>query len=358
MTTSLGYCANDSLAAARAGLSRAAALPIHNFAGDKVWGGAPLVGHAVGALSGGHVGVSKILALGRQALKDLLRSRPINEVDWKRTGFYLNLSDHFLLDTHAAAPGDWDHYGRSETPSAAWRRECAPLIAKLFVRSRGGPAPESQRLYFGGHTGVAQAVADAARALSSGALDRCIVGGIDSSIELHLLESAAKAGMLKTAAFPIGFLPGEAACFILLERADVRASTKRCPTISAAPTIVRDPVNRFAESPPNGRALAQAVEGALQSSADKVGFVIGDLNGDAYRANDWGYTVVRLQERFRIGDVPMWLIATSFGEVGAATGVIAIAMATRAIERGYAPEGRALVWLSSDSGEKAALWVH
>jgi 3-oxoacyl-[acyl-carrier-protein] synthase-1 len=357
MTTALGYSANDSLAAARAGLSRAAALPIHNFGGDKRWGDAPLVGHAVSGLSGGHVGIGKILALGREALKDLLRSRPISEADWKRTGLYLNLSDHFLLDAHAAVPDGWDHYGLSERPSVVWRRDCASLNAKLFVRARGGPVPENQRLYFGGHTGIAQAVADAARALHSGALDRCIVGGVDSCIELHLLESAAKAGMLKTAAFPVGFLPGEGACFILLEKTEKLSGARR-PSISAVPTLVRDPLNRFSESPPNGRALAQAVEGALQSSAQKLGLVIGDLNGDPYRANDWGYSVVRLHEKFGIGDIPMWRVATSFGEVGAATGVVAIAMAARAMERGYAPEGSALVWLASDSGERAALSVH
>jgi 3-oxoacyl-[acyl-carrier-protein] synthase-1 len=359
MTSSLGYSADDSLAAARAGLSRAGALPIHNFSGDETWGNAPVIGHAVTALSDGHVGVSKVAALGRHALRDLLTNRPIDESEWKKTGLYLNLSDHFHLDSYAATPEEWDNYGAAEKPSARWRSDCESLVSKLFAKLPSGPPKERQHLYFGGHTGIAHAIAEATRALQAGELERCIVGGIDSCIELHMLEWAAKAGMLKTGAFPVGFLPGEAACFILLEKGEPAAANgySRRVSICAGPSLLRDEIGRFSESPPNGRALARVIESVLATSPAPLGVLIGDLNGDSHRANDWGYAVVRLQEKFPMGNVPMWVSALSFGEVGAATGAVAIAMATRGMQRGYAPAGPALIWLASDSGEKAALML-
>jgi 3-oxoacyl-[acyl-carrier-protein] synthase-1 len=360
MVTSLGYTADDSFAAARAGLSRATELPIHNFCCDETWGNSPLIGHTITALSVGHVGASKILSLGNYALKNLFRNRAVSDSEWARTAIFLNLSDAFLLDIYASESADWDNYGEQGPPSVTWRRQCKSVVTRLFASFGRSPEIENQHLYFGGHTGIAPALADAIQALQLGESDVCIVGGIDSLIELHLLEAAANAGLLKSQAFPIGFSPGEAAGFILLERQTQAAYDDNDAAISlgCSPVIAKDQINRFSESPPDGRCLAQVIQEATTGCAEDVGLLIADLNGDIHRANDWGCALTRLQSCSGIAECPTLLTSTSFGEVGAATGILSIGVAAWGRKRGYSPDGSTLIWLASDSGEKVALTLH
>lgn len=360
VVTSLGFGATDSFAAARAGLARTSELPIHNFGADDTWGGAPLVGHCVESIADGHVAMSKALALGRPALRDLLDNCRIESDEWKRTGVFVNVSDCFLLDRFASLSEDWNNYERAETPSQSWREQCRSLIPRLLEGLPPGPPPNEQYLYFGGHCGTAFALRDAMRALRANQFDRCLIGGIDSCVELHFLEAAAAAGMLKTAAFPVGFMPGEAAGFLLLEKGrepTARQEQQRTLRIGEEPVIAKDESDRFSEEPPNGRVLSDLVVRS-QPSAAPVGLVIADLNGDVHRAADWGAAITQLQQDYELGDKPAWLTALSFGETGAATGILAIGMAARAVARSYAPPGSILIWLSSDNGDKAVLSVH
>jgi len=361
MVTSLGYTADDSFAAARAGLSRATELPIHNFCGDEIWGNKPLVGQIVTALSVGHVGVGKILSLGNYALNNLFRNRTVSDSEWAKTAIFLNLSDAFLLDAYVSESADWDNYGEQDLPSVVWRRQCKNVVTRLLSSFGRDSDVENQHLYFGGHTGIAHALADAIQALRSGESDLCIVGGIDSLIELHLLEAAANVGLLKTQDFPIGFVPGEAAGFILLERQTQAAyddNDGQVISVGRPPSILKDEINRFSETPPNGSCLAQVIQKAITDCTDNVGLMIADLNGDIHRANDWGCALVRLQGYDGIVDRPIWLTSTSFGEVGAATGILSIGLASWGKNRGYSPDGSTLIWLASDSGEKVAFTLH
>jgi 3-oxoacyl-[acyl-carrier-protein] synthase-1 len=202
------------------------------------------------------------------------------------------------------------------------------------------------------------AAAEAAMRMQSGELDRCIVGGVECCFEPRFLAACAKKALLKTAVSPVGFMPGEAAAFFLLE--DVGKARARRAMISAhlgGASVVRGQSHRFSDDPPLGRAIHQAVQGALtqRPPAERaVAFVLGDLNGDEHRAMEWGHALVRLNAEFGLGTAPLWLPALSFGETGAATGALSVCLAARAFDRGYAPGGTALVWLLSESGAAAA----
>ena len=61
------------------------------------------------------------------------------------------------------------------------------------------------------------------------------------------------------------------------------------------------------KTPPQGIALAQTIDDVLSklvNPSQEMGLSIGDLNGDNHRAMDWGYTLVRLQNKYRLGDLP------------------------------------------------------
>jgi 3-oxoacyl-[acyl-carrier-protein] synthase-1 len=164
--------------------------------------------------------------------------------------------------------------------------------------------------------------------------------------------------MLKTAEIAAGFLPGEAAAFFALERSHVGRGTTPSIAISAWGAAL-DSRHCLADEPPDGTGLAAAVEGCVgQLDArmrERIGLVVCDLNGEERRAMDWGYCLVRLQPRYRLGDLPIWLPAASFGEAGCASGALAISMAARGLQRGYAGTSSIAVVLSSDSGGRGAI---
>lgn len=331
-------------------------LKVLHFAADEQFGresldGPPVVsGHIVRGVAEGFTGLAKSLLLGAAALKDLLGRTALSEREASRAAIFVNLSDHFVQDAAEA--------GSPKSPSAAWKYQSARLIPKLLAHV-GLPIFENyQSLRHGGHAGFAQCVEEAALQLAKGSVDRCLVGGIDSRCEPGFLMAAATLNVLRTADNPTGLTPGEAAAFVLLERtADIGRAGRSAVAIVTAATSTREPNRAPDDEIADGIALARVISGVLgDSSASRpVALTIGDLNGTTRRAQEWGNALARLRLAGPLGNLPLWLPATSFGDTGAASGGVALCMAARAFERGYGPAGEALVWSSSESGGKGAI---
>src|SRR5207249_10634096 len=97
---------------------------------------------------------------------------------------------------------------------------------------------------------------------------------------------------LKTAARPIGALPGEGAAFFLVETRD-KAARRGAEIHGSIESLVltKEPVERFSAEPPLGKALSAAILQTLEGlpgSGAEVGLLIGNLNGDEWRAREWG----------------------------------------------------------------------
>lgn len=221
----------------------------------------------------------------------------------------------------------------------------------------------NQFIIFGDQSGIAKAINDASVLLSSGQCDYCIVGGIDSYIEENVLAPATYFNLVKTEGMPVGFQPGEAAAFILLEKQD--SATERGVKIEAVVgggTNSKEPCHRLSkEGVSLGIELTECIVstiGYLTEQNMNLGLIIGNLNGDSYRANEWGHALVRLGSKFpTIGRLPQWYPALSFGETGAATGCIAICMVIKGFNRDYSPSANVLVWLTSDTGATGSFFL-
>jgi hypothetical protein len=391
MITAVGD-APTACAAARAGLMRVRELKVLNFAGDQIWGGEPVVGHAAPLPAEGFKGVPKALILGRHALADVLARARLGPQELARTGIHITLADQFLPDAYAIAgdegmlepppeeadeavgePEELEEIDPDEPrepdepeeapktpplPSVVWREQCKGFVPTLLKRCGIDALAPRGRLLFGNHTGAISALEEATEQIRRGEVDRCLIGGIDCCLEPMFLVAAVMKGLLKTPLNPCGFLPGEAAAFVLVEK--VSAARARGMEVMAAvgPVAVgQEDSDRFSDKPPLGVSLAQTIRKVVSqdtSKSRKIGLVIGDLNGDAPRAMDWGNALVRLQGELRLGEFPTWLPAQAFGETGAATGALAICLGARALQRKYAPPGAVLIWLSSDNGARAA----
>jgi 3-oxoacyl-[acyl-carrier-protein] synthase-1 len=80
------------------------------------------------------------------------------------------------------------------------------------------------------------------------------------------------------------------------------------------------------------------------------------MNGEAYRADEYGFTIVRTSQHFAsAGD--FLAPADCWGDVGAATGPLLLALAVIAARKSYAPGPHALLWTSSEGGERSAALI-
>jgi 3-oxoacyl-[acyl-carrier-protein] synthase-1 len=296
---------------------------------------------------GGYVGAARLLMLGAVALTDLLSRRPLSAAELERTGIGVNLSDQFVERAYEARIS-----GEANGPSNGIPAESVDLLPRLLKRCRISIRSENQALYYGGHSGVVQALADAVRLIQAGAIDRCLIAGIDSCVGARFLQAAAAMAVLRTGDNPVGFLPGEAAAFFLLER---DTGTRHAVAIEGA-AVAEDSAHQFSAEPPVGIALTQAISQATAANlSSPVDFIIGDLNGLERRAFDWGCCLTRLPRAPAIQAAPCWLPAASFGETGAASGAAGVCLAVTAFRRGYSPGNRALLWSASHDRRRAAM---
>lgn len=374
MVTSLGLSARASCAAARANITRLKELEILNFVGSDLYGGEPVTGHEVPSIADGCVGRAKVLTLGQYALEDLLANQPAVSGD---VGLYINLSDQYVADRfdqierqameraesldEDGPPGTfpWDDAESDASTSLleSWRSDCVGLGEALVAACRSPISVDESRLYFHGHTGFVHALRDAVSNLAEGKHDRCIVGAIDSCIEPRFLIAATSLGLVKTSNNSIGFHPGEAAAFLLIERCTTTSDRARVLAHVSSMAIGADEDDRFAEQTTKGIGLTHTIDSALSSlpHGQAVCTIVADLNGDDYRAMDWGYAQERMLRKYGLEGTVLSIPALNFGEVGAATGAVASCFVLRTIGRNGMPHGTALIWLTSEDGTKAAL---
>jgi 3-oxoacyl-[acyl-carrier-protein] synthase-1 len=344
MATAFAPNLPDSCAAVRAGISRIAELKVISLSESEALGQEPVTGCAAPYIAPGLMGFAKVLVLGEAALTDLLSRRPLARDVLHRAGVFVNLSNAFYEDA-------WFDRRVAEDPrppSAVWAKRCEGVIPVLLQRCGVEIPVQHHHLCFGGHAGFVQCLQHAASLLSAGRLDGCLVGGIDSCIDPGFLRGAAAAGVLKTSANAAGFIPGEAAAFVWIERrpGDGPAALLRHTS------LVENGPGRLSDDPPDGAALASAIRQVL---SEPLVSILGDLNGDDYRAREWGNALVRLRARHDLADVPLRIPCLAFGDTGAASGPVGLCLGAAAQSRGWLPPGVLVQWLVSDSGSRAAL---
>jgi 3-oxoacyl-[acyl-carrier-protein] synthase I len=359
MVSPIGLDAPTSCASARAGLVRAAPLDSFKVYSKDAWGDVGVVGHSMPEYAGGFAGFGKLVRLAGGALTDLLRTFPLAPEEVAATAMVTALPSGYLQTEHGRDPD-----ALVEDPAApeAFKASLSKNFLNRLCDLCSIPVPAQNRsLVFEDQAGFARALQYAWHGLSSGRFERIIVGGVDACTDADFLAAAFHFNALKTDDQPSGFQPGEAAAFLTLETAG--AAHKRGSRVLAwinAAVTGNDQVPRCSRKPALGVGLSETIEACLSflPERDAVGWILGDLNGDAFKANDWGYAATRLSARGRrTGTLPVVLPAESFGEIGAAHGAVASCMAVRAYARSYAPAKQALVWLSSYDGGRGAFVI-
>jgi 3-oxoacyl-[acyl-carrier-protein] synthase-1 len=216
---------------------------------------------------------------------------------------------------------------------------------------------EESRIHDSGHAGVFLAVRDATAMIRQGIKRRCIIAGVDSFLRYDALEELDNNGRIKSARNQDAFVPGEGGGAFLIETcASARARGAEIRALIDGIAVETETNTIDSDQPSNGEALSAAITevGSSGDEAETFEWVMCDLNGESYRAREWGCSLVRLMS-FLGGLRHLWHPADCIGDVGAATGAVLIVLAARAFHRGYAPSERALLWTSSDNGDRAVL---
>jgi 3-oxoacyl-[acyl-carrier-protein] synthase-1 len=280
-------------------------------------------------------GHNRAIELGVSAAVDALRPLTADG--------YGQVPISFLLSTSETRPGLIENFSVSVHAATATR-----LQAVAAIKGGGSIA--------GGHAGGLLAMLHASRTLREGSTKFCLVGGIETYLEAETLEWLDERDQLHSEANRFGFCPGEAAAFCLVTTLRTAREHDLVPLVELVAIAAAHEPNRIkTESVCLGEGLGEAFR-LLFESAPPVGPVdriIGDLNGERYRGNEYGFAVLRNAGRFRDAadiDTP----ADCWGDVGAASGPLYVGMVVEAAARGYSKGPLSMVWASSENGARAA----
>lgn len=208
-----------------------------------------------------------------------------------------------------------------------------------------------------GHTGVFALLQSAIQKLQAGDIRTCIIGGVDSYLLEDRLSHFDGAWRLRSERTVDGFIPGEAACMLLLEtaaNAQARGATVLATLGQLAEATEPETLHSVKQS--TGEGLARAIEHTLQSDSTDLDTVYCSLNGESYYAFEWGIVLARLHKRLETMKALVHP-ADCVGDVGAATGALLLACAASGAQKQAATPSppTSLLWTAADSGHRMAL---
>lgn len=231
------------------------------------------------------------------------------------------------------------------------------LLKKL--QTRYSAVFSSVALFPHGHAAGLMALRAATGKLAQGALDACVVAGVDSYLEPETLEWLEACDQLHGAG-PLnnawGFIPGEAGAAILLMRASSARQDQLAPLARVLGTgLAHEPKRIKTETVCIGEGLTAAFREALAAlpRGTLISDVYCDMNGEPYRADEYGFTALRTKEAFAS---PSDFVAPAdcWGDVAAAGAVLHLQLACAAARKHYVRGPYAFAWASAEMGERAA----
>lgn len=229
------------------------------------------------------------------------------------------------------------------------------LPQKIIEQIRPHVAEMDIRILKQGNPAAFYALHHANKIIENDPAVACIIVGVDSLLNDDFLDWAEEDERLRSESEGRhqGFAPGEGCCVLLIENNGF-VNGKR-PVLAHIDGIGLSnepaPITSGKPSFANGltQACLQAMENA-QTNADEIKNVLCDLDGEFYRAKEWGFTDIRCFGKI---DPPRKLYhpAEYYGSVGAASAALLLCIV--ASSRGWM-DGHNLIFCSDDHGTRGA----
>jgi len=359
--TSLG-AATQAAAAFCCGMTRAEELTEWPYFDEDTLHEQRIIGHPACGLGGGFQGLGRLLKMSVFAIRDLFASDRLSDIDETKVGMIIVFPSVENGEALMADPtAEFDTYFEKLSRMAGLRLE-RPNCHSIAD----------------GRLSLVAAFRHARELLQSKQLDTCIVGAVDTLLDGQRLYGLIRDDRINTVDRPTGLVPGEAACFVALVRIgkDSQEGLTICePAYASNAEEQESHDNNETEgddnpSPgeqnnddedgptPDGAVLAEAVQQALRQGGvlpDAKGTIYADLNGEEWRAADFGNALIRLAPDYDLREWRVEIPALSFGDTGAASGLLSICLAAKAAERGYLTGETCLVNVSSDLRHSGAI---
>lgn len=202
-----------------------------------------------------------------------------------------------------------------------------------------------------GHAGGVRLLEAAERLLrgeSGPAAPAVLVGGVESYRDAAALQFIEETGRLRTEDDPLGWIPGEGAGFLLLTTRDGAARLEATPLAALdASAAAFEPRPWYAGRATIGEGLTHALREVFAVPGAPAECYC-DMNGESWRADEWGYAYLRTAAH-HAEPLAMSHPADCWGDVGAASGPMLIALAAQRFGQRRARAARALVWAASDT---------
>lgn len=329
--TPLGLNADSSFAAVRAGLSQ---INDHLFILDKT--NEPVRMALDYALEPSLGGPDRLIRMATSSLEEICTTIDFNPLGIQDIALFVALPEK--------RPG-WD---KNDIQTVNNKLHQLSLPAKF----------KSIELFPKGHAAGLIALNMASACIKDGHSEMCIVLGVDSYLDFRTLEWLDNNRQLANSYNRGAFFPGEGACAVLIASNN---TVLRYKLDSLA--VIRGSANSIETKKIKtdtlclGEGLTECVREttkSLQLPEQAIDGIICDINGERYRAEEWGFVILRCAEAF-VDPTAYEQPATYWGDVGAASGPLFIGMAVTAGKRGWAKGNRYMIWNSSESGERAAV---
>ena len=210
----------------------------------------------------------------------------------------------------------------------------------------------SSRYLASGRTGVIEAIELAYRYFAVSASDFVLIGGVDSYLDAITLGTLDADDRIKAENILDGFVPGEAAGFLLLSRIKL---SDRCVGVHQ-PALEMEEGSYYSDKPYRGDALSKAVSTAInQGQGKKISGIYSSMNGEHYFSKEYGVSVIRNASTIA-AEYKIFHPADSWGDIGAATGVGLIALSAAHLFKTQ-DDLCHLIYASSDGPNRAAVCV-
>jgi 3-oxoacyl-[acyl-carrier-protein] synthase-1 len=263
----------------------------------------------------------------------------------------LGISPAPVISIFGALPGERPGFTVSDSQEV--RKRLLDTLNKHYPM-------KAMEVVIGENTAGMEAFAKGFREIAPGKAEFCLVGGADSYLHPETLEWLDYHDRLHSRTNRWGIIPGEGAAFCLLASAEAvgKYNLESVGAVVGVGEANDEPAYRE-EDIRTGKGLSSAVGKVLETlpEEEKIDRTICDLTGEIWRADDFGFTVTRLSDRF-IDPSRVMAPASAWGDTGVASAPLSVGVAMHAGLRGYASGPYTLVCTSSASGERVALLLH
>jgi len=212
------------------------------------------------------------------------------------------------------------------------------------------------RLIGMGRAGVMAGIDVALKYLAEGH-DYILVGGVDSYRNYDLLLKLSEQDRLLAEGVMNGFAPGEAACFLLLTgKATLAKAFNGANLLLSTPGLAQEKGHLNSAIPYTGDGLAAAFRSALNNHGEApISCVYSSMNGEHFWAKEYGVAMLRNKQSMQ-EDVTHEHPMDAFGDLGAASGAVLVALAGLSLAQAGKPATN-LVYCSSDSAQRGAICI-